>query len=105
MKKDTYIVNSFDVAQLEERSLRESHPTPAVPHPTPLTAREFFKGCLEGYSKTDAARGTGLAYTAVHDASCDGPSRKLKTLTRLMRWSFGAIEKHGCYLSATKRSG
>ena len=72
---------------------------------TPLSARAFFERRLHGFNKTDAHKATGLAYTAVHDASCDGPTRKVETLEKLMRWSFRALEEHGCYLSVAKTLG
>jgi len=75
------------------------------PTATPMSAREFFEKQLLGFNKTDAHKATGLAYTAVHDASCDGPTRKIETLKKLMRWSFRALEEHGCYLSVARTLG
>jgi len=60
---------------------------------------------MPGFSKMNAHKTTKLAYTAVHDASCAGTSRKLGTLLRLMRWSFKALEDHWCYLSVARTLG
>lgn len=76
-----------------------------VNSPTPLTAAEFFKRDLPGFSKTDAHRQTQLAYSTVHDAAQTSPRARPETLRALQEWSLGAIAEHGVYISAAKTLG
>ncbi len=68
----------------------------------PLSAAEFFARKLRGFSKTDAAAGAALSYSAVHDTTVPGKTARPKTLQKLQAWSLTAITAHGVYLSAAK---
>ena len=73
--------------------------------PVGLTAAEFFGKKLDGYSKTDAHRGTSLSYSAIHDATDAEKTPRADTLRALQMWSLGAAEKHGVYISAAATVG
>jgi len=76
------------------------------PAPEALTAREFFARELDGCSKTDAHRATGIAYSTIHDiAAKDGMQPRKDTLQRLQDWSLRAAALHGVYISALRTLG
>lgn len=75
------------------------------PHADALTAAQFFKRDLDGFSKTAAMRATGLSYSAVHDTTDDAKTPRVDTMLRLQEWSLAAIAEHGCYISAAKTLG